>query len=158
MCVQNADEIYCRYERKIMSALTSVTVLLLLILCSYYDLRYRKLPLFIIIAFGIIITVINGLDGSLFNQMVYFRLIPGTVFLMIAFMTKQAVGYGDGMIIILLGLSLGLIQCVSVVFTGLVLSSAVSVYILIFTRGNRQTRLPFVPFLLLAWGAKLIGT
>ncbi len=141
-----------------MSALINITALSLLITCTYYDLRFRKLPLLALIAFGIVIFMVIGLDGSLFSRAIFLRIIPGTIFLILAFMTKQAVGYGDGIIIILLGLSLGLKRCVTVVFTGLILSSVVSVFILLMKKGSRQTRLPFVPFLLIALGVTLIET
>lgn len=141
-----------------MSALINITAFSLLILCTYYDIRFKKLPVFILVIFAIIIIIINGLEDSLFSRAVFFRIIPGTVFLMLALMTRQAVGYGDGIIIILLGLSLGSKRCITVVFIGLVLSSVFSLYILLLKKGSRQTRLPFVPFLLIAMGVELIET
>lgn len=134
-----------------------LSVLMFLIFCTYFDLRYKKIPLSGLLAFGIVMIIIDGANGSLIQRTEAIRLIPGAVFMLLAFLSRQAVGYGDGMMILFLGISMDICRCIQVVFIGLVLCSAISVFILLLKKGSRQTKLPFAPFLLAAWGIMLIG-
>jgi leader peptidase (prepilin peptidase)/N-methyltransferase len=82
--------------------------------------------------------------------------MPGALFIIIAFLTKQALGYGDGAVILLLGLLLEFNVIITFIMLALLFSAIVSLFILLFKKGNVQTRLPFMPFLLSAWGVLLL--
>ncbi len=135
----------------------NLTAFLFLLFCAFFDLRTKQIPLSVLLIFGAIITGLALMNGTLLHRSVWPKLMPGVVFLLIAFMTKQAVGYGDGVVILLIGILLGVGQCIAVIFIGLILCSLMSLLILVFRRGGRQTQLPFMPFLLTAWGVVLIG-
>lgn len=137
--------------------LIEMTAMLFLIFCTVFDLRTKKIPLSVLVVFGMIILGMTGINGTLVHRGIYWQLIPGAVFLLIAFVTRQAVGYGDGIVILLVGILLGISRCLSMVCLGLVLCSAVSLGILLLKKGNRQTKLPFTPFLLVAEGVILLG-
>ncbi len=140
-----------------MIQIMNLTALLFLIFCTVYDVRTKQIPLSILLVFGVIIAGLVWINGTLIQQMVWLKLLPGVVFLLIAFITKQAVGYGDGIVILLMGVLLGVRQCISMVFIGLIFCSVISLLILVFGKGSKQTKLPFMPFLLTAWGVILIG-
>lgn len=75
---------------------------------------------------------------------------PGALLLGTAWLTAEAVGYGDGCVLIVAGLYLGGKAAVSLLLTGLLLLCPVSLALLVWKKDRKRT-LPFVPFLLAAY-------
>ena len=90
----------------------------------------------------------NGLFGG---PDILIRMIPGIFLILVALATAQAMGYGDGLVILLVGLLLDIRITIALVMAALALSAVASLIILITKKGDRRTRLPFMPFLLAAW-------
>jgi leader peptidase (prepilin peptidase)/N-methyltransferase len=63
----------------------------------------------------------------------------------ISIASKEQVGKGDGIVITAIGLALGARRCLLVVCIASLLMSLIAIVILLFRRGNRHTRLPFLP-------------
>ena len=82
-------------------------------------------------------------------------LLPGAICLLMARATHQGIGYGDAMLILVCGLSVGWSTCIELVLSAFFLVGAAALVLLIRRRGQK-TALPFVPFLLAAWMWKLI--
>lgn len=59
--------------------------------------------------------------------------------------SKEQVGKGDGIVITAIGLVLGARKCLLLVCIACLLMSLIAIVILLFRRGNRHTRLPFLP-------------
>lgn len=59
--------------------------------------------------------------------------------------SKEQIGKGDGIVITAIGLVLGARKCLLVVCIACLLMSFIAIVILLFRRGNRHTRLPFLP-------------
>jgi leader peptidase (prepilin peptidase)/N-methyltransferase len=130
--------------------------LIFLIICAINDILTKQIPLGVLIAFGIMAFILAALDGALSSWSGGIRLLPGFMLLLIGFLTRQSIGYGDGMVVLIMGMLLGVHQCLIILFIGVILSSLVSIFILILKKGNYRTKLPFVPFLLVAWGVSWI--
>ncbi len=77
-------------------------------------------------------------------------LIPGIVCLIVAKLTKEAIGYGDAMIIFMLGLYWRWESVCTVLMGACMLAAIFALVLLIFFRKNRKYEIPFVPFLALA--------
>ncbi len=65
----------------------------------------------------------------------------------ISVISREQIGRGDGLVIAALGLMLGFSECLSVVCIASVIMALVSIIVLIIRKGNRNTRLPFIPAL-----------
>lgn len=63
----------------------------------------------------------------------------------ISIASGEQIGRGDGIVITAIGMAFGLRKCLLVVCIASFLMSLVAIGILLFRRGNRQTRLPFLP-------------
>lgn len=59
--------------------------------------------------------------------------------------TREQIGKGDGIVIAAVGIALGTRKCLLVVFTASFMMSLAAIFVLIFKKGGRQTRLPFLP-------------
>lgn len=61
--------------------------------------------------------------------------------------SEEQIGRGDGLVIAAIGLILGFRKCLFAVCMASIIMTLVSVIILILRKGNRKTRLPFIPAL-----------
>lgn len=59
--------------------------------------------------------------------------------------TREQIGKGDGIVIAAVGIALGARKCLLVVFSASFMMSVVAIVVLVFRRGGRETRLPFLP-------------
>ena len=123
-------------------------------LCAVYDGVTREVPL-VVVWLGIITAIvlhIQGLGGNQTWQAAVLSVIPGATFWILSFFTSEKVGYGDGWILIMIGLFMGLWKCFLILMIGLTLSSLVVLILLAFRKVSRNYQLPFAPFLLLGMG------
>ncbi|MDE5932736.1 MAG: prepilin peptidase [Lachnospiraceae bacterium] len=123
--------------------------------CTIFDIRHREIPLLLIIfgmaaALGINLWQVR--EGAVTAAEVGRALIPGVFFLLTSFLTGEKVGYGDGLLLIIAGLLLGAYRCFLALCIGLVFSAAISLFLLLFRKANRHSRIPFAPFLVLGMG------
>lgn len=81
------------------------------------------------------------------------RVIPGVMLLLLSWMTKESIGYGDGAAVIVLGLWCGTFFCVLTFCLGIILSGIYALYCM---AAGRTSPLPFLPFLLAAMEVILI--
>ncbi len=118
--------------------------------CAYTDVRYRKVygkvaAVYVVLAAGgWIVCGKKNLCELLLG------LLPGAVCLSLSWITREALGYGDSMLILACGLSLGLWQCLSLSAIAFFLAGVWGAVLLIRHRGDRKRTFPFVPFLLAA--------
>ena len=83
-------------------------------------------------------------------------LIPGLLFLIIGRITHEAVGYGDGLIIILMGMYMDLWRLLFCLFISAMIAG-VFAFILLVIKKDRKKEIPFVPFLLLGYLCMEVG-
>lgn len=81
-------------------------------------------------------------------------LLPGIVLLGLGWLSHWQIGAGDGMIILVMGIWLGIWETFAVVFMGMFLCSIFCGGLLLFRKVGRKTKVPFIPFL---WIAYLMG-
>jgi len=128
--------------------------------CTGFDIRRREIPLPFLI-FGIAAAL--GIDiwwiweGAVTMVETGIALLPGVFFLLMSFFTGEKVGYGDGLLLIVLGLLFGVYRCFLILSIGLVSSAVVSLFLLLLRRAGRYSRIPFAPFLVLGMGVVFFG-
>ena len=123
-------------------------------ICAVYDGLERTIPL-PVVWLGIIAALIlhiQGLGGNGTWQSAALSVIPGVMFWVLSFVTCEKVGYGDGWMLTMIGLYMGLWKCFLILTVGLILSSLVVLILLMLRKVSREYRLPFAPFLLLGMG------
>lgn len=78
-------------------------------------------------------------------------LLPGVMLLILGWATGQAVGYGDGIAVMVCGMYLRLWDTLFLAAVGLLLMFPFSVILLLSKKGNCRTELAFLPFLLVSY-------
>lgn len=126
----------------------------LLLLCAM-DIRRRKVPAWLLAAGGILAAAaaVSQWSGAIDLCK---EILPGTLLLSIAFVTKQA-GYGDGIVLLCLGVLSGGGKSLLIFGIGLFLAAVFSLAVLVLRKAGRDTRIPFLPFLAAAWAVTMLS-
>lgn len=124
-----------------------------LALMSAADIRSCRIPVWMLGAGGIGTAVVllsrfagNGWDSA----GVLWGMIPGIILVAAALATGK-VGYGDGIVLLLLGLLLGGGNGMLLFGISLLLISVCSLVLLILKKAGKGSRIPYLPFLTLSW-------
>lgn len=122
-----------------------------LLFLSWMDIRRRKLNLVILlsgfpmvvlgqICFGGIPVILQAAGGAV-----------GLVFLLVSKVTGEAFGYGDSILIAIMGIFVGFWNILSVLMGAFSLAALFSVVMLIRDHFTRKSSFPFVPFMTAAY-------
>ena len=88
----------------------------------------------------------GGADAGTLAVQSLLGTLPGLFLLGVARLTPK-MGYGDGMVLNLVGLRVGYARCVALLCFSLLLLSLCSVVLLLCRRVKGTTRMPYLPFL-----------
>lgn len=129
-----------------------MVLLVYLAILSFCDVKERQVSVLWLAAGALLlpgIGVIQCIRGILYWQELIAGAIPGVILLLAAGVTKKA-GYADGVVLLELGVCMGcrtgfLLLCIS-----LFLLALTSVFLLLLRKVRRNTKLPYIPFLLAA--------
>lgn len=133
-----------------------VLVLFLLLLNSFLDWKKREISLFSLAGFG---AVGIGLNFWLEYQSLAEAaggVALGIVLLAVAFFTREAIGFGDGLLICTTGIYLGFWENLGLLSVGTLCCGVVLGISVILGRLKLADRVPLVPFFLLAFIGRMI--
>ena len=133
-----------------------VVMLVFLSVSSIFDIKTRKLSVWIIAVTGIVGIVLHILqpEGSIYDLAAGIGV--GMIIMMISLVTKGQIGMGDGMLFASIGAVIGGSECVSLFIGAMLLCFIVSGVLLVTRQAKRCDRLPFVPFVLCAYIGQLL--
>lgn len=128
----------------------SITIGMLL-LNSFVDFKKREILL--------IPTTLYGIAGLFFCFWVSHTplpeilcsSVPGIFLLLIGRVSRGKVGYGDGILVLTMGIWNGFLKCLFSLTAGLLLASFWAVLTLLVKKYRADDELPFVPFLLFGY-------
>lgn len=126
-------------------------------ICAVCDGMEKKIPL-AVVWMGIITAIVLHIQGMMENQSwltVALSVLPGVLFWMLSFVTNEKVGYGDGWLLVMIGIFIGLWKCFLILLVGLIAESLVVLVLLVVGRISRNRQIPFAPFLLFGTGVML---
>lgn len=135
--------------------LGTVGVIFILGIGSFFDIRWKRIPAVLLVAgtvwavFCIILQIFQKGAGEVLMAALI-SVLPGGGLLLLSLLTEKKVGSGDGLILMLLGLYEGVEHTIPVFCLGLFLQSLLAVGLLIFKKADKQTCIPFLPFLLIS--------
>lgn len=137
-------------------------VLLFLVAGTVFDLKDKCIPKIYLFIWGgcailyiVFLSVIKKEADSVVNALI--GIIPGVIGLFLAFVTKEQIGFGDGWVISLAGLFLGIKSVLCIVFSAFAFLTVVAMILLINRRVKGKSAIPFVPFLLIGQITFLCG-
>ena len=123
-------------------------------ICAVFDGMEKKIPL-AVIWLGIITAIVLHIEGIIGDSSWWdmgMAVLPGMIFWMLSLVTYEKVGYGDGWMLVMIGLFTGLWKCFLILMVGLVSESLSVLVLLDFRRIYKDRQIPFSPFLLFGMG------
>lgn len=112
------------------------------------DIRRRELASLQILIMGALGLALSFFCGAWKGPGMLLSYLPGIVFLLIAHVCRECIGYGDGLVILCLGAYLSLGQILELCMVALTLAGLVALGLILVAHKGRRAALPFVPFLL----------
>ena len=112
-----------------------------------YDIKTKMIPVTAVMIAAASVLLYRFYIGVGIRELVI-GLIPGALLLVLAFVTRESIGTGDGMMLCILGLFCGWRQSLAIFGMALVLSAILSIILLVCRKAGRKTELPFLPSLL----------
>lgn len=133
------------------------TMLILLAVASVIDWRKREIPMSLLFIMSAVVTIfaIYCKDVTIWQRLAGGAL--GIMLFVVSTVTKEAIGYGDSWLILLLGLHLGIFRVLQLLFAASLLAVLFAVFYLWMRKWDRKATLPFVPFLTIAYLGVMFG-
>lgn len=114
------------------------------------DIRTRKIFLPLSVLYGVaglileLVTREGGLREAASGLL--FSCIPGVLFLLLARISEEKIGYGDGILVLVFGIGLGLYENLFALQAALLLAGVTSLVLLVLKKVRKKDTLPFAPF------------
>ncbi|MBE5888941.1 MAG: prepilin peptidase [Lachnospiraceae bacterium] len=114
---------------------------------SVWDWRYRQIPIAITLAGGVMGLLLSMMrERSLMDLCM--GLVPGLVCLGLGWITREAIGYGDGFLLCAMGMYKSLEDIVGIIVLASSLAGILGMVLIILCKKKGKDQIPFVPFLL----------
>ncbi len=122
----------------------------ILLAASYTDLRERSIPVRLTVLYFLSAALGYALLRDCGLMFCLGGLLPGSICLLFSVLSRQMLGLGDSLLIMILGLSIGAKACISVLFLAFLGAGIRGFFLLLCAAGERKSEIAFVPFLLAA--------
>lgn len=129
-----------------------------MIVLMLMDIKWKKLSLAALMSGFIILTA-----GFLCGRNIHAMLLAagagvGIVFMVVSRVTEEAFGYGDSILILIMGGFLGFWNILFLLVAAFSMAALFSIFMLLRKKFHRKSAFPFVPFLTAAYiGGMIIG-
>jgi len=131
-----------------MWAIDKVICLLFLMIAAFRDIQTRRISAYAL-SFGAVLSIVYQIFlGKMDVWLVTGGVITGALFLILSKITQEGMGYGDSILILILGIYLGFHQLIFVLSSAFFLLLCVSIPALWSRKMSRKYTLPFLPFLM----------
>lgn len=122
-----------------------------LCLLSMIDIWIKRVPVCLLAAGGIAAGVFRVYQSDMPLLITAAGAAAGVVFLAVSRVTEEGFGYGDSLLILVLGIYLGFWNLLGVLSGAFLLSALFAVLALSLHKFSRSTGYPFIPFLLISY-------
>ena len=119
------------------------------------DFKQKKIPVLPVAAMGVLLLLFRLWNGVELRELAT-GLLPGAGLLLFARLSREAVGTGDGLVLLALGMGYGAEEILVMLFVALCLAAGLSVVLLVSKRAGRKSEIPFLPFLFFGWMAGVL--
>ena len=121
--------------------------LLFLTVCGIEDLRKKEISWLLIMIGAGMAGFLQGIGAGTPLEQCIGGAAVGALLIGAAFLTREAIGYGDGAVTATVGMMLGFSMILEILLTALGVAAVVSAVLLTLKKAGRKKELPFLPFL-----------
>lgn len=123
----------------------------LLGISTFIDIKTRSVSFKVLLAYGIL----GVFNIFLFDKQNLLTALSGAfigvIILVLSKLTRGGIGMGDGLLLIVTGLFLGIWKNTELLLGSFFLAALFSIVLLIAKKADRKKEIPFIPFLLLSF-------
>lgn len=137
-----------------------IVLMLLTIFAAFQDIINMEIPAYVLIASGVIsiaFAVYEILTGSAVVGEVFLSLIPGAAMMLLSFLSRQSIGYGDGLMVLALSPAFGLGRICMGLSIAFFISGIAAASLMICKKGGRKQHMPFIPYLAVGLGVMIFA-
>lgn len=113
---------------------------------SVYDLRWKKISITAVAIFAATVLIYRVYIETGMLELLC-GLIPGSSLFLVAVVTKESIGKGDGLVLCALGLFCGIKPAMAVLGMAFLLCALLAMVLLACKKAGKKTELPFLPCL-----------
>lgn len=129
---------------------SAAAALIFLAAAAYEDYKTEKISMILILT-GAAISIAAAVINKDHIMQILYGILTGNAILLIGYASREAVGYGDGLIFIITGIFLGWMNNVILIAGSLLLAAVCSMILMALRIKKRTDRIAFVPFILGAY-------
>ena len=132
-----------------------IGTMMVMIVISVCDVKTKTIPcwgLSVIFALTIIRVAYNLVVYKATWIDVVVSMVPGIFLITLSLISEGKIGMGDGILITLLGMSIGLEDCVYMLTAALILNCLFVLILFVRHKVTKETQIPFAPFITLGMG------
>lgn len=115
------------------------------------DLKYKEIPLWLAICGGVAGIMFCILEKRSLGEIVL-SCLPGVIALIFSKLTNEVMGYGDGVVFLVMGIYLSLERLLAIGMLAFLIAGVAALVLLVIFRKKGNYRIPFLPFLCIAYG------
>ncbi len=140
--------------------LVYISIYLIMAISVYTDIKSMRIPYAVIVTASLIscgFITHEYINGSIVWREVAYSLLPGIALISMSFISRQSIGYGDGLMMMAVGPVLGIYQMIFGVCLAFFISAIFSLVMLVLRKADKKTCFPFMPFLAISLGVSQIA-
>ena len=135
-----------------MYKIVHICLIIILGVICVFDIKRKKIPVYMLIILAATGIISNFTVGEFDIEKRIIAMLPGMILLIVSMITKQQIGYGDGMIILIMGLYIDIDDILSIVLSSFLLSSIAAIILMTVFKKKKNFEMAFSPFLLIGYG------
>ena len=135
-----------------MYKIVHICLIIILGVICVFDIKRKKIPVYMLIILAAAGIISNFTVGEFDIEKRIIAMLPGMILLIVSMITIQQIGYGDGMIILIMGLYIDIDDILSIVLSSFLLSSIAAIILMTVFKKKKNFEMAFSPFLLIGYG------
>ena len=128
----------------------SVLILFVLIIASVRDIVCKEVDIREIMALITLMVVYIFMDDTFKMINSIWGLLFGLLLIVFSKLSKQALGFGDAIVLLVLGVGFGVYRVIYIFMISLIISSVIAIIFFLLKKVGRKTQLPFIPYITIA--------
>lgn len=139
-----------------MCILSRVVMGIVLAIQSVWDLRTKEIPTIVSLCGGLAGVVVSFISGRELKE-ILFACIPGVVCFLVCRVTNGAVGYGDAILLTVMGTVYSFAEIIFICVAAYSLAVFIALVLIVVFHKKRNYEIPFVPFFAFGWLMEMIA-
>ncbi len=131
--------------------ISNVSVFIMFSICTIEDLKNKKICTWQLLCFFIEGVILRCAICRQPLTDILLGMIPGVLLFLFSFLSRGNIGIGDGLLLLVTGIFLGVADTVRVFIYAIILCFGFALYLYLIKKKSRHYEIPFVPFMLAAF-------